>query len=26
VIERGLPLITERDGAKLEPVGGIGLD
>jgi quinol monooxygenase YgiN len=26
VIERGLPLIAERDGAKLEPVGGIGLD
>ena len=25
VIERGLPLITERDGAKLEPVGGVGL-
>jgi quinol monooxygenase YgiN len=26
VIERGLPLIAERDGAKLEPVGGVGLD
>jgi quinol monooxygenase YgiN len=26
VIERGLPLTTERDGAKLEPVGGLGLD
>jgi quinol monooxygenase YgiN len=25
VIERGLPLIAERDGAKLEPVGGVGL-
>jgi quinol monooxygenase YgiN len=26
VIERGLPLITKREGAKLEPVGGVGLD
>jgi quinol monooxygenase YgiN len=26
VIQRGLPLIAERDGAKLEPVGGVGLD
>jgi quinol monooxygenase YgiN len=26
VIERGLPLIAERDGANLEPVGGVGLD
>jgi quinol monooxygenase YgiN len=26
VIERGLPLITDREGAKLEPVGGLGLD
>jgi quinol monooxygenase YgiN len=26
VIERGLPLIAERDGAKLEPMGGVGLD
>jgi hypothetical protein len=26
VIDRGLPLTTERDGAKLEPVGGLGLD
>jgi hypothetical protein len=26
VIERGMPLIAERDGTKLEPVGGIGLD
>jgi quinol monooxygenase YgiN len=26
VIERGLPLIAEREGANLEPVGGIGLD
>ena len=26
VIQRGLPLIAERDGANLEPVGGIGLD
>jgi quinol monooxygenase YgiN len=26
VIERGLPLIAERDGANLERVGGIGLD
>jgi quinol monooxygenase YgiN len=26
VIERGLPLIAERDGAKLEPVGNVGLD
>jgi quinol monooxygenase YgiN len=25
VIERGLPLNAERDGAKLEPVGGVGL-
>jgi hypothetical protein len=26
VIERGLPLIAEREGANLEPVGGVGLD
>jgi quinol monooxygenase YgiN len=26
VIERGVPLIAERDGAELEPVGGVGLD
>jgi quinol monooxygenase YgiN len=26
VIDRGVPLIAERDGAKLEPVGGVGLD
>jgi quinol monooxygenase YgiN len=26
VIERGLPLIAERDGANLKPVGGVGLD
>ena len=26
VIERGLPLVAERDGAKLEPVGGLRLD
>ena len=26
VIERGLPLIAEREGANLEPVDGIGLD
>ena len=26
VIERGLPLIAEFDGVKLEPVGGVGLD
>jgi quinol monooxygenase YgiN len=26
VIQRGLPLIAERDGANLEPVGGVGLD
>jgi quinol monooxygenase YgiN len=26
VIERGVPLIAEREGAKLEPVGGVGLD
>jgi hypothetical protein len=25
MIERGLPIIAERDGAKLEPVGGVGL-
>lgn len=25
VIERVLPLIAERDGAKLEPAGGAGL-
>jgi quinol monooxygenase YgiN len=26
VIERGMPLIAEFDGVKLEPVGGVGLD
>ena len=26
VIERGMPLIAEVDGVKLEPVGGVGLD
>jgi quinol monooxygenase YgiN len=26
VIERGIPLIVEFDGVKLEPVGGVGLD
>ena len=26
IVERGLPLIAEREGAKLEPVGGVGLD
>jgi quinol monooxygenase YgiN len=26
VIERGIPLIAEFDGVKLEPVGGVGLD
>jgi quinol monooxygenase YgiN len=26
VIQHRLPLIAERDGAKLEPVGGVGLD
>ena len=26
VIERGLPLVAERDGAKLKPVGGLRLD
>jgi quinol monooxygenase YgiN len=26
MIERGLPLIAERDGANLQPMGGVGLD
>jgi quinol monooxygenase YgiN len=26
VIQHGLSLIAERDGAKLKPVGGVGLD
>jgi quinol monooxygenase YgiN len=26
IIERGMPLIAELDGVKLEPVGGVGLD
>jgi quinol monooxygenase YgiN len=26
VIDRGVPLIAEREGANLEPVGAVGLD